>query len=47
MAFEQLMAEATAKREKKVEKENKKSHRHTFTGGNRHESPAGKTGTSS
>ncbi|KAK4508084.1 hypothetical protein PRZ48_001822 [Zasmidium cellare] len=47
MAFEQLMAEATVKREKKEEKEKKKSHRHTFTGGHRHESPAGKTGTTS
>lgn len=47
MAFEQLMAEATAKREKKEEKEKKKSHRHTFTGGHRHESPAGKTGSTS
>lgn len=35
MAFEQLMAEATAKREKKEEKkeEKKDKHRHHFGGG--------------
>lgn len=31
MAFEQLMAEATAKREKKEEKKKEKSHRHMFS----------------
>jgi hypothetical protein len=41
MAFEQLMAEATAKREKKdekrKEKEKKDHHRHTFGYGSKHE----------
>lgn len=31
MAFEQLMAEATAKREKKEEKKKDKTHRHMFS----------------
>ena len=38
MAFEQLMAEATAKREKKEDKKKDKSHRHgIFSGGGKEE----------
>ena len=45
MAFEQLMAEATAKREKKDDKKKEKSHRHHMFGSTGSEKAEEKTTT--